>query len=472
MDPSNGEILAMATYPDYDLNSPFIINSEEDLAAWDTYSQEERSKKLYNMWSDKNYADVYEPGSTFKLIVSAAALEEDVTGTDVKNDFPCIGYTDIGDDTRIRCAAGAVHGPQTLREALRNSCNGAFIDLGKRIGATRLYKYFEAFGLFEKTGIAITGEARNKFHELKNVGPVELATTSFGQRFTITPLQLCTAISAIANNGTLIKPKIVKKVINTTTETENEIESEEVRKVISEETAKKLRDMMKSVIENKDNILGSVAGYTVGGKTGTSEPQPGHEEDGYVVSYTAIAPADEPKVVGLVVVYNLEKENSYGSRIAAPILNKILTDVLPYLGIASENSDTKNVAVTTSKTTKLIDVTNKTLTEAKKSLENLGFKVIAETNENSNGVLVTEQVPSKGTLMQEGGTVALYTEENSVRTSITVPNLIGKTLSDAKAILADKNLNIAYTGSGKVVSQDVKEGNSAEIGQIITVKLE
>lgn len=430
MDPSTGEILSMATYPDYNLNDPFTINSEEEKKLWETYSSEERTTKLYNMWSDKNFADVYEPGSTFKLIVSAAALEENITGTDVKNDFPCTGTTiipdAIGEDTKIKCAAGAVHGEQSLRDALRNSCNGAFIQLGQRIGATLLYKYFDAFGFFEKTGIDITGEALNKFHDLKNVGPVELATTSFGQRFTITPLQLITAVSAIANDGNLIKPKIVKKVINTDTGTEMEIETKEVRRVISEETAKKLRDMMKSVAENKDNIYGSVAGYTVGGKTGTSEPAPGHEEEGYVVSYTAIAPADEPKLVGLVVVYNLEKENSYGSRIAAPILSKILTEALPYLGIASENSDKSNVSVKAPKTIKVQEVTNKTVTEAKKNLENLGFKVIVQDTENSNSTLVTEQVPEKGSLIQEGGVVALYTEENNARTSITVPKLIRK----------------------------------------------
>jgi len=331
-----------------------------------------------------------------------------------------------------------VHGPQTLREALSNSCNGAFIELGKRIGATKLYKYFDAFGLFEKTGVDITGEANNRFHDLDKVGPVELATTSFGQRFTITPLQLITAVSAIANNGTLIKPKIVRRVENTDTGIIKDIETEEVRKVISEQTSKKLRDMMKSVAEGKDHIYGPVAGYTVGGKTGTSEPDPAHPEDGYVVSYTAIAPADEPKLVGLVVVYNLEQENSYGSRIAAPILSKILTDVLPYLGIASEKSDISNTTVTTTRTTKLADVTNKTVTEAKKTLENLGFKVIVQDTENNNSKLVTEQVPAKGTSIQEGGTVVLYTEENNVRTSITMPNLKRKNVIRGKSYFSRK----------------------------------
>lgn len=327
------------------------------------------------------------------------------------------------DKTTIKCAAGAVHGPQSLRLALRNSCNGAFIQLGQRIGATLLYKYFEAFGLFERTGIQIIGEASSDFHKLKNVGPVELATTSFGQRFTITPLQLITAVSSLCNDGTLIKPKIVNKVVNTDTGTTQQIEKTEVRRVVSEDTAKKMRDMMKSVAENKENIYGSVEGYTVGGKTGTSEPTQANIEEGYVVSYIAVAPADDPEVVGLVVIYHPEGDNVYGSRIAAPILSSILTEVLPYMGIASEKSDTSSTKTVTSKITDLIDVRNKTLTEAKKQLTNLGFTVEAKDVDNANSVLVTEQVPAPNTKVQDGSTVVLYTQENNIRTSVTMPDL-------------------------------------------------
>lgn len=400
MKPKTGEILAMATYPDYNLNEPFTINNQEDSEKWNTYSQSEKSEKLYKMWTDKNFSSTYEPGSTFKLIISAAALEENITGTDVKNDFHCEGFMDMGDDIKIKCAASAVHGNQSLRDALRNSCNGAFIQLGQRIGTSTLYKYFEAFGLFEKTGIGITGEQSSDFHKLDNVGPIELATTSFGQRFTITPLQLINAVSAIANNGTLIKPKIVKQIKNSDTGTITEVEQSDVRKVISEETAKEMRDMMKSVAEGRGNIYGNVVGYTVGGKTGTSEPPENKKEDGYVVSYTAIAPADDPEIVGLVVVYKPATENPYGSRIAAPILSNILSEVLPYLGIASGNSDISNVTTNITKTTKVPNVTNKTLTEAKKSLENVGFNVINSDTSDNNSVLVKEQVPDAETVVR------------------------------------------------------------------------
>ena len=455
MDPQTGEILSIATYPSYDLNSPFTISNQNDQQHWNEYSSEEKSTKLSNMWNDRNASRTYEPGSTFKLIVSAAALEEEITGTDVRDDFHCEGFTQIGDDTKIGCAQYAVHGNQTLRDALRNSCNAAFIQLGERIGKNTLYKYFDAFGFFERTGAGVAGEASGNFHALDKVGPVELATTSFGQRFDITPLQLVTAVSAIANGGDLIKPRVVRQIVNTDTGIVTENEADIVRKVISEKTAKELRDMMKSVVENRENVYGNVVGYTIGGKTGTSEPPENKPEEGYAVSYVAIAPADEPKIVGLVVVYNPSTENPYGSRIAAPIMSNILNEVLPQIGIASEKSNTMTTTNTT-KTTKLTDVTNKTLTEAKKTLENLGFKVVCGSLENANSILVTEQVPTKDTVVAQDAVIVLYTEENSVRTSVEVPDLKGMTISQAKSALAGKDLNISYSGSGKVVSQDVR----------------
>lgn len=424
MDPKTGEILAMATYPSYNLNDPFTINIQADKEAWDTYEQSVKNEKLQLMWQDRNYGKTYEPGSTFKLIVAAAALEENITDTDVANDFQCEGFTDMGDDVKIRCADSVVHGSLSLRDALRTSCNGAFIQLGQRIGKDTLYKYFDAFGLFERTGVGITGESQSNFHPLDRLGPVDLATTSFGQRFDITPLQLITAVSTIANDGYLIRPRVVKQISDTNTNIVTDVESDEVRKVISEETSKELRDMMKSAVEGRENVYGSVSGYSIGGKTGTSEPPQNRQEEGYAVSYTAIAPADEPKVVGLVVVYNPATENPYGSRIAAPILSNILTEVLPYIGIASEKSDTTNTTTVAPKTTKVIDVTNKTLTEGKKALEALGFKVIAPETENANSVLISEQVPAKDTDVISGGTVALYTEEDNVRTSVEVPDFV------------------------------------------------
>lgn len=444
----------MATYPSYDLNNPRVINEEQD--KWDTLTSEEQTEKLYNMWSDRNFMKTYEPGSTFKLIMAATALEENITKVNVQNDFNCTGSITVSDRT-IKCAQSHVHGRQSLKEALGNSCNSAFIQLGQRIGAAKLYKYFRAFGLFEKTGIEITGESGSTFHSLENVGPVELATTSFGQRFEITPLQLITAVSAIANDGKLMQPRIVKQVYNVDTDTATEIGTNQVRQVISEETARNIRNMMEYVVTDGGGKHGAVAGYSVGGKTGTSEPSPSRPEDGYTVSFVSISPVEDPEVVVLVAIYKPSTKNPYGSTIAAPIVSSMLSEILPYLGIASDNSDTTGAVTKTMKVTQIPDVTNKTLTEAKKILENLGFNVVSENTNKSNSILVTEQVPDKNTSVIEGATVVLYTEENDVRTSVKVPNLIGKTLTEAKKALADENLNISYSGSGKVVSQNIAE---------------
>lgn len=462
----------MATYPSYDLNHPNTINNEEDLANWDNLTSEERSTKLLNMYGgDRNFTRTYEPGSTFKLIVTATALEENITTTDKAGDFNCTGSMVVA-DRKISCASSAVHGSQSLRQALGNSCNSAFIQLGQRIGKATLYKYFRAFGFFDKTGIEITGESGSIFHSIDDIGPVELATTSFGQRFNITPLQLITAVSAIANDGVLMQPRIVREVVNVDTGAKTEIEEKEVRQVISAETASKIRDMMEYVVTDGGGKFGAVEGYNIGGKTGTSEPAPGKKEEGYTVSFISLAPVEKPEVVILVAIYNPQGKNPYGSKIAAPIVSKMMGEILPYMDIASENSDKTGITSAMTNVVSVPDVTNKTLTEAKKTLENLGYKVVCEDTKNSNSVLVKEQVPAKETKVLSGATVVLYTEENDVRTSITVPNLMGKTLSEAKDALSDKNLNLTYSGSGKVVSQNVAEGVSVEKGTIITVKLE
>ena len=425
MNPDTGDILAMATYPSYDLNNPYTTNmNQED---WEKLSRDEQRENLANMWADRNFSRTYEPGSTFKLIVASTALEENITEVNIANDFSCTGSIEVYDRT-IKCANSKAHGRQSLKEAVGNSCNSAFIQLGQRIGATRLYKYFRAFGLFEKTGIAITGESTSSFHDLSTVGPVELATTSFGQRFEITPLQLITAVSAIANDGKLMQPRIVKQVVNTDTGTATEIPVNEVRKVISEETARSVREMMAYVVTDGGGKYGAVEGYSIGGKTGTSEPTPGKIEEGFVVSFISIAPVEDPEIVILVAIYKPTKGNPYGSTVAAPIVSKMLSEILPYLGVASENSNKSGAVIGTVKTTNVPDVTNKTLTEAKKALENLGFKVISSETSRSNSVLVKEQVPSPNENVMEGATIVLYTEENDVRTSVTVPNLIRKNI--------------------------------------------
>ena len=471
MDPNTGDILAMSTYPSYDLNTPFSPNTEELTNTWDSLTTAEKTEARYKMWADRNFSSTYEPGSTFKVIMSSIALEENITEMNIANDFYCTGSMSFGNKnvTTIRCAQSKAHGIQTLKEALGNSCNSAFMQLGARIGVNTLYKYFEAFGLFEKTGIAISGESSSIFHNIDNVGPVELATISFGQRFEITPLQLITAVSSIANHGKLMQPRIVKKIVNPDTNVITNVDTNYVRQVVSEETASQVREMMEYVVTDGGGTHGAVEGYSIGGKTGTSEPVAGKEEEGYTVSFIAMAPIDKPEIVLLVAIYNPATNNPYGSTIAAPIVSNMLSEILPYMGIATETSDMgtpKNDTLTS-----IPDVKNKTLTEAVKILKNAGFDVSYSDTENANSVLVSEQVPPSGTQLYSNSTVVLYTQENSVRTSVEVPNLLDMTLAQAKNALSDKKLNISYTGTGAVASQSIAEGTSVEEGTIINVVL-
>ncbi len=257
MNPKTGDILAMASYPDYDLNSPYTPN--ETLAkTYDSLTLEQKSEALYKMWTNKSVAETYEPGSTFKLITTAVALEENITTTDKANDFYCKSYETVA-DRRINCSSSTGHGYQTLRKALMNSCNPAFIQLGQRIGAPTLYKYYNAFGLFDSTNSSLYGEQAGLFHDLDNVGAVELATMSFGQRINITPLQLITAVSCIANDGILMKPRIVKEITNTDTSTVTEVPITQVRQVISSQTAEQVKNMMESVTTNGTGRNGAVS---------------------------------------------------------------------------------------------------------------------------------------------------------------------------------------------------------------------
>lgn len=322
------------------------------------------------------------------------------------------------------------------------------------------------FGLFNKTNIETSGEVTGIY--FSNVGPVELATASFGQRFTVTPIQMITAISAVANDGVLMKPRIVKQIENPDTNTITTIDPISVRQVISKETAKKMTNIMESVVTDGGGKFGQVKGYSIGGKTGTSEPSPGKESDGYVASFVAIAPVENTKVVALLTLYNPQGSDYYGGKIAAPVVSQILSEVLPYLGIPSNgteqeqnNSDNKNIT--------LPDVRNKTVSEAKKILENLGLKCdISESTDS----LVSEQMPKPGTPLSSGSIVKLYSKGNEARVSSTVPDLKGMSLSQATNALKSKNLNIKSTGTGKVISQDPIAGKSVEEGTVINVTLQ
>ena len=448
MNPKNGDILAMATYPNYDLNSPYTPNS----AIAETYnslSDSEKSTTLYKMWSNKSVAETYEPGSVFKVITSSVALEENITTTDKAGDFVCKGYEEFEDASsstplRIACWRAQPHGVQTLRQALMNSCNPAFMQLGKRIGIQTLYKYYEAFGLFDSTNSGLYGEQSSIFQNIDKVGPVELATMSFGQRLNVTPLQMITAISCVANDGKLMKPRIVKEITNTDTGSVTEVQPTEVRQVVSKQTSQEVKSMMESVVTQGTGRHAAVAGYSIGGKTGTSEPTYNKLDEGYVASYVAISPVEDTQVVLLLTLYDPPKNNHQGGQLAGPVVSQMLSEILPYLGIpstedSSSSDSSSNITVP--------DVRNKTVAEAEKTFKNAGFTVKTYVKGDANNTLVADQTPKPGSSLAKNSIIIIYGEGSDVATSVTVPDLKGMNASQATSVLRNKNLNISIEGS-------------------------
>lgn len=473
MDPKTGDILGMACYPDYDLNSPYTPNSVL-LETYDSLSSEEKNESLHRMWSNKSVAETYEPGSTFKIITSAVALEENITETDIAGDFTCKGYEEFQDYytkkvRKIYCWRDIPHGVQTLRNALCNSCNPAYMQLGARIGTPTLYKYYDAFGLFESTGSGLYGEQTSIFHELENVKPIDLATMSFGQRINITPLQMVTAISCIANDGILMKPRIVKQFTNTDTGAITEVATTAVRQVISKQTATEVKSMMESVVTDGTGKHAAVTGYTVGGKTGTSEPLESNKEEGYVASYVAISPVEDTQVVILLTLYDPQGKSYQGGQVAGPVISQMLTEILPYLGVPSDNTVTNNTS--SSNLITVPDIRNKTVAEAEKTLKNAGFTTKTYVEGDSNTVLVEDQMPKPGSLLPKNSIIILYGQGSTASTSVAVPDLKGMSASQATNTLKLKNLNINIEGSGTVITQDYSKDEQVQEGTIIKVIL-
>ena len=309
MNPQNGDIWAMANYPNYNLNEPYEPYTEELKATWDSLEQAEKTTYLQAVWRNKAIADTYEPGSVFKVITSSAALEEGITDTDNEGEFSCTGGIEVA-GVRIKCwRYYRPHGSESLRQALMNSCNPVFIGLGQKLGVEKYYEYLEKFKLLQTTGIDLPGEAGSIFLAKEKAGPVELATISFGQRFEITPIQLVTAVSSIANGGTSIKPRVVKQIIDSETKEVTDIPVEKGDTVISKETSEKVLSMMESVVSEGTGKNAKVAGYRIGGKTGTSED--GVNTNKYVTSFCGVAPIDNPQVVVLVTLYNPTGEGGH-----------------------------------------------------------------------------------------------------------------------------------------------------------------
>ena len=470
MNPQNGDILAMATYPDYNLNEPYTINSEQLKEVWDNLSPEERSDNLFKMWNNTAVQTTYEPGSTFKLITAAAGLEEGIVTSDNKSDFYCSGSEDIAGE-EMRCwRYDDPHYMQSLRDALANSCNPAFMQLGRKIGAKTLYKYYKGFGLFNTTNPYFYGESNSVFFDENNINQFNLATMSFGQRFTITPIQLVTAISSLANEGVLMQPRIVKEIKNPDTGSITTIEPKAIRQVVSKETADTIMSMSETVINNGTGKYARIPGYSIGGKTGTSEPIYDNEDEGYVASFIAMSPTVNTQVVILVAIYNPKGFSHQGSQVAGPVVKQILSEVLPYLGVVSENTDYSN---TSNNTTKMLpDVRNKSISDAKNILKDAGFTVIISGDEDENNTLITDQVPKPGIKLIENSKIYLYTNNNNVRESTTVPDFKGMHSAQVINSAQASDICIVFDGYGTVISQDISSGTEVEKGSIVTVTLQ
>ena len=397
LNPKSGDVLAMATYPNYNLNSPYEINNEELKAVWDTLESSEKNNYLLQMWRNKAISDTYEPGSTFKLLTSSAALEEGITDVDISGEFNCSGSITIA-GARIKCwRYYRPHGAQSLREALMNSCNPAFIGIGQELGVSTFYDYLEKFGLLERTGIDLPGEAGSIFLKEEKVGPVELATISFGQRFEITPIQMAKIVATIANDGKEVNPRIVKSIIDSKTGEVSEIAVEEGEQVISKENARKVLDMMQSVVDEGTGKKAQVAGYNVGGKTGTSED--GVDTGKRIASFVGVADIKDPEVVIVVILYNPTGEGGHqGGGIAAPVAGEILSEVLPYMEISKETEEIKETVI-------MPNVTGITFAEAEKILEEAEIGISEKLEPET---IITDQLPKAGIQITKGTEVILY----------------------------------------------------------------
>ena len=471
MDVNTGGILAMATKPDFDPNEPFTIVDPEDQAAVDALTGEERSAKrtevLNEQWRNKAISDAYDPGSTFKILTMAMALEEKAVSLDSR--YYCPGYKKVG-KWNISCWKAGGHGSQSLLEAICNSCNPAFIEIGQSLGIETFSQYFEAFGLRQKTGIDLPGEAQGIY--FNNMDATDLAVASFGQNFSITPLQLITAVSAVANGGTLLEPYIVKEVIDSDGNIIESHDRTEVRQVISEETSAQVSDMLEQVVSVGTGKNAYVMGYRVAGKTGTSEKKAKELATGVtglrISSFVAFAPADDPQIAVLVM---LDEPNVYpvtGGITVAPVIRRIMEDVLPYLEVepvyTEEELEQKDVSVP--------GVVGYERAQAESTLKQNGISYRVE----GSGTTITDQIPAAGAVVSSKAEVILYTDGEKPDKLVTVPDLTGMSVENARRTLSNLNLYIRATGAvnssgGNVVAikQDVEAEQKVAVGTVITV---
>ncbi len=460
MNPKNGDILAMATSPDYNPNDPFAV-PEEYKDTWETLSSAERTNILNTRWKNRTVTDLYEPGSVFKTITAAIALEEGLVTDLDKKDFVCTGGLLI-EGWQMKCwRYYNPHGTQSLREALMNSCNPVFMGLALKIGKEKYYSYLNALKISQKTGIDLPGEVKGNIHSIQNVTDSTIASAAFGQGFTLTQLNMINAICAIANDGVLMQPRIVKEIRNSNNDVVQSIEPVKVKQVFSEKTSDNVLDMMESVVSSGTGRNGQVNGYYIAGKTSTAEQGRGANKT-YIGSFVALAPADDPQVAILVNIVNPRGERGHqGGSVAAPVVANIMEKTLEHLNIEKDYSVTKDMTVKVN----VPDVSNRTVGEATRMLTESGLKFDIDTSDPN--ALVVSQVPAAGEQVVEKSLVKLYLAGNDSRFNTIVPNIVGLDIVNATKKLNEANLNIKISGTGVVAYQSPEAGTSVEQGSMV-----
>ena len=488
-DVNTGAILGMTTMPDYDPNNPQAIVSEislQKLAQYEENSDEYKEAFAYEQqiqWSNKAVNEAYEPGSVFKVITTATALE---TGAVTMNSsFNCTGSYVVGGITK-HCWKHAGHGLQTLAQAMQNSCNPAYMQIGEKIGGTNFYNFFRSFGLTEPTGIDLPGEESGYFYSEAQLNSTQgnLETAAFGQSFKVTPIQLITAISAAVNGGYLYEPYVVDKVLdsdgnvvldNTQSSNENMSDGNVVsvteptvrRQVVSEETSRQVCKLMEGVVTAGSGKNAAVPGYSIGGKTGTSEKLDS-DRGYYTYSFVGVAPMDDPKVAVLLILDEPYETDLYGSTVAAPVVGAILSEILPYLGVETNYTAAELATI------------NVTVPNAVGQSAHMGMAAMTQKQLSAvivgGGDTVIAQVPAAGSVIQKGSTVILYTDEESQEEKVIVPDVRGKSGQVVNTVLVNAGLNLDADGIGKIsdtavaIEQSIEPGTEVPRGTLVTVK--
>lgn len=470
MDVNTGAILAMVTTDGYDLNNPYELSAKDKKKIKSTPKKkqaEAESAALSNMWRNKAVADTYVPGSVFKMCVASAALEENLVNE--KTSFTCTGSILVEGET-IHCSNIAGHGTQSFVEAISNSCNPAFVQIGQMLGASKFRQYYQGFGFSDKTGIDLPGEAEDSFWKEGKMGGVDLAVASFGQNFKITPIQMITACAAVSNGGYVVQPHVVSKITDSKGNVIKTVDKKVKRQVISDDTSKKMNEYLEYNTERQGAAAGYISGYKVAGKSGTSEKkditkvESSFSED-YISSFCGYAPADDPQIAMLVFFDTPDGDAYYGSQVSSPVFINIMSEVLPYLDVKTSYTDEELGYVDASAG----DYTGVSVDEAKTAVEADGFTATVK----GNGSTVISQIPTVSSGLQKGGSIVLYTDSDSQSETVSVPSLIGLSPDEVNNVASAYGLNVSFSGattsSGTSSSQNIEAGTSVSPGTVITV---